>query len=115
MNFSENPDLYSRRRHGPHSVSGKKPLLIANYRRAQQLGPGLIPSATSGFKVGGGITMVDPRKARELIRERSQESKIGSDYTNRQEFSSKKLHMMRKGMGHLQDIGSKASLNDVKP
>ena len=40
-NDSGSVEISSRKKSfGPHSLTGKKPLLIANYRRAQHLGPG---------------------------------------------------------------------------
>ena len=83
---------------------------MGSYRRTKQLGSGLIPSGTSVYKVASGIHLVDPIKAKELLRDRSTESQI---QLNHQDFSSKKLHILRKGMGYLQD--EIATKNDSKP
>ena len=92
------------------NLPGKKPVLMGSYRRTKQLGSGLIPSGTSVYKVASGIHLVDPIKAKELLRDRSTESQI---QLNHQDFSSKKLHILRKGMGYLQD--EIATKNDSKP
>ena len=62
----------SRNRNNGHlSLTGKKPLLIANYRRAQHKGPGygFVGNSRADLNGSGSIRMVDPFKARELIKE----------------------------------------------
>mmetsp|Transcript_18848 Transcript_18848/g.22277 ORF Transcript_18848/g.22277 Transcript_18848/m.22277 type:complete len:266 (+) Transcript_18848:530-1327(+) len=116
-----------RAKFGPNSLTGKKPLLIANYRRAQHQGPGFAGGSSSIALRDGSILLVDPMKARELVREQSIEGKklsshdlgvssgayhssgVATDNTqhnNRQEYAgAKKLHILRKGVGYLTDKG----------
>ena len=54
---------------GPHSLTGKKPVLLANYRRQKHQGPGLpaMEQTSSSSIRDGAIRLVDPMRARELM------------------------------------------------
>lgn len=73
---------------GPHSLTGKKPVLLANYRRQKHQNqglPGMGETSSSSIR-DGAIRLVDPMRARELVIN-EQESKEVSKKLSLQDVS----------------------------